>query len=84
LINRARNILKLKQVLWSPLSENDFARILEYLDENWDERVTNHFIDLAERRLKQISSNPRQFPLIYKKARIRKCVLTKHNTFILQ
>lgn len=37
-----------KEVVWSPLSENDFAGILEYLNENWDEKVANQFIVLTE------------------------------------
>ena len=73
-----------KKVVWSPLSEGDFSRILEYPDKNWDRKVANHFIDLTENILKQISNNPSQFPVIYKKVRIRKCVLTKHNTMYYQ
>jgi plasmid stabilization system protein ParE len=69
-----------RQVVWSPLAERDFANILEYLNKNWDEKVTNNFIDLTEELIGQISNNPRQFPVIYKKEKIRKCVLTKHNT----
>lgn len=69
-----------KQIIWSLLSEIDFANILDYLNENWDEKVAIHFIDLTENILKQISINPRQFPIIYKKKKIRKCVLTKHNS----
>ena len=69
-----------KQTVWSPSSEGDFAKILEYLNQNWDINVAINFIDLTESILKQISANPRQFPLIYKKEKIRKCVLTKHNT----
>lgn len=69
-----------KPIIWSPLSEGDFAQILEYLNENWDNNVAINFIDLTESILKQIASNPRQFPIIYKKEKIRKCVLTKHNT----
>jgi len=69
-----------KQIVWSPSAESDFANILEYLQENWEERVTNHFIDLTEGILEQISINPKQFPLIHKKQKIRKCVITKHNT----
>jgi plasmid stabilization system protein ParE len=69
-----------KQIVWSPSAESDFARILEYLHENWEERVMNQFIDLTEDILGQISINPRQFPLIHKKEKIRKCVITKQNT----
>jgi plasmid stabilization system protein ParE len=65
-----------RQVVWSPLAESDFANILEYLNKNWDEKVTNKFIDLTEELIGQISNNPRQFPFIYKKEKIRKCVLT--------
>jgi plasmid stabilization system protein ParE len=69
-----------KQVIWSPLSEGDFARILEYLNKNWDSTVVTQFIDLTEKNLEQISCNPKQFLLIYNKEKIRKCVLTKHNS----
>jgi plasmid stabilization system protein ParE len=69
-----------RQVVWSPLAERDIANILEYLNKNWDEKVTNDFIDLTEELIGQISNNPRQFPVVYKKEKIRKCVLTKHNT----
>ena len=69
-----------KPIVWSPSSERDFANILEYLNENWNEKVTNQFIDLTENILNQISGNPRQFPVIFKKEKIRKCVLTKHNS----
>jgi plasmid stabilization system protein ParE len=70
----------LKQIIWSPLSINDYAGILEYLNNNWDEKVTIQFIYLTENTLNQIHANPRQFPIIYKKEKIRKCVLTKHNS----
>jgi len=70
----------LRHIVWSLLAERDFANILEYLNKNWDEKVTNNFIDLTEEVIRQISVNPRQFPVIYKKEKIRKCVLTKHNT----
>jgi plasmid stabilization system protein ParE len=69
-----------KQIIWSPLSEKDFAKILEYLDNEWDDKVSNQFIDLVDEFLEQISINPRQYPLIHKKKKIRKCVITMHNT----
>jgi len=56
-----------KQIVWSPSAESDFANILEYLQENWEERVTNQFIYLTAGILEQISINPKQFPLIHKK-----------------
>ena len=69
-----------KQIIWAPLAENDFSAILEYLYKNWDSKVSANFIDLTESVIDQISINPRQFPVIFKRKRIRKCVLTKHNS----
>jgi plasmid stabilization system protein ParE len=69
-----------KQIIWSPLSENDFISILDYLKENWDDMVVQGFIGITTSSVSQISINPKQFPLIYKNKKIRKCVLTKHNT----
>lgn len=69
-----------KQIIWSPLTESDLANILDYLDKNWEMKVAAHFIDLTESLINQISLNPRQFPICYKRKNVRKCVLTKHNT----
>lgn len=54
--------------------------ILEYLQKNWDDKIAQSFIEITSLSLSQISINPKQYPLIYKKKKIRKCVLTKHNT----
>ena len=69
-----------KKIIWSPLSEEDFDNILNYLAAEWDADVATKFIDLVDALLVQIANNPRQFPLIHKKYNIRKCVITKHNT----
>jgi len=69
-----------KPIIWSPLSENDFANILNYLDKNWEKKVAFNFIELTENLLNQIAINPRQFPIFYKRKKVRKCVLTKHNS----
>ena len=69
-----------KPVIWSPLSENDFENILSYLEKNWGTKVASNFIDLVENIINQISLNPKQFPICYKRKKVRKSVLTKHNT----
>jgi plasmid stabilization system protein ParE len=69
-----------KRIIWSPLSEKDFANILTYLESGWGDKVVTHFIDLTDDFIYQISINPKQFPLIHKRKRVRKCVITKHNT----
>jgi len=69
-----------KQIIWSPLSEKDFENILDYLKSNWDKKVVEKFIDITDQLIYQISINPKQYPIINKSKRIRKCVITKHNT----
>ena len=69
-----------KQIRWSHLAENDFENILDYLDKKWERKVASDFIALTENVLNQISLNPKQFPICFKGRKVRKCVLTKHNT----
>lgn len=69
-----------KPIIWSPLSERDFESILGYLQHNWDDRVVQSFIEITDKLINQIAINPKLFPIIHEKKRIRKCVLTKHNT----
>ena len=69
-----------RNIIWSPLAEKDFENILIYLKDNWNDDVLDNFIDITDNMISQIISNPKQFPLIQKKIKIRKCVLTKHNT----
>jgi len=69
-----------KPIYWSPLSEKDFESIIDYLKTNWGDKVVLKFIEITEELINQISINSRQFPVIHKKKRVRKCVITKHNT----
>ena len=73
-----------KQIIWAPLAESDFAAILEYLKKNWELKVAVSFLDLTENAIDQISNNPKQYPIIFKKKSIRKCVLTKHNSLFFR
>jgi len=69
-----------KPIIWSPLAENDFESILDYLQIHWGNKVVSDFIVITEGVISQIATNPTQFPLINKKKQVRKCVITKHNT----
>jgi plasmid stabilization system protein ParE len=63
-----------KQIIWSTLSEKDFVSILDYLQKNWDVKVAQEFIEIVEGIIKQISNNPKQFPMIDRNKKARKCV----------
>jgi plasmid stabilization system protein ParE len=69
-----------KTINWSLLSEKDLESVLQYLKTHWNNQVILRFLDLIEVSIKQIASNPKQFPLANKKLKVRKCVISKHNT----
>ena len=47
-----------KQIIWSPLSQNDFLAILDYLKENWDNKVVQGFIEITASSLSQNKRAP--------------------------
>jgi plasmid stabilization system protein ParE len=69
-----------KIVIWSELAVNDFESILAYLSLNWGMEVVNSFIDRTDIYINQICNTPSLFPFIQKSKKIRRCILTKHNT----
>ncbi len=69
-----------REIIWSPLAEQDLGNILEYLAENWNQKVTTHFLNKIDLATNQIAKIPNQFPIINKKLQVRKCVVTKQNT----
>lgn len=72
-------------IIWSPLAENDLDNILGYLNKNWSNKIALRFINIIDEVLRQIAINPKQFPIINKNLKVRKCVVTKHNSlFYLQ
>ncbi len=73
-----------KEIIWSPLSVSDIENIIEYLSETWNEQVINEFLDEVDSCLQHIALYPRLYPVINKKLKVRKCVVTKHNSIFYQ
>lgn len=69
-----------KRIIWSPSSKNDLENITDYLFENWSAKTAIQFISLVDHLVDLISENPKQFPQINPKLKVRKCVITKHNS----
>jgi plasmid stabilization system protein ParE len=69
-----------KQIIWSPLSETDLEHIFDYLLKNWTQQVAINFLDNIDNLISKIAKNPKLFPFVNKKRKIRKCVVTKHNS----
>lgn len=67
-------------IIWSPFAESDLDGILEYLTANWSNQVILDYLDLVDRLIAQIGNQPKMYPIINKKLKVRKCVLTKQNS----
>lgn len=70
----------LREVIWSPASEEDLNNIVEYLKLHWSFRITSRFINKVDDCVGLIIENPTIFPFINKDMGIRKCVITKQNS----
>ncbi len=53
----------IRTLRWTSESRKTFNQNLEYLAEEWDNRVINNFLDRVEEVLDQIKSNPELYPL---------------------
>jgi len=69
-----------RSIIWSPFAESDLDEILEYLIANWSNQVVHDYVDLVDRFIGQIGNQPMMYPIINKKLKVRKCVLTKQNS----
>lgn len=69
-----------RDVVWSPLAQEDLTSILDYLDKNWNAAVAVKLLDKIESVVSIIARHPERHQLINQEWGIRKCVITKHNT----
>src|SRR6056297_549132 len=69
-----------REIIWSPLAEQDLGNILEYLAEKWNQKVIIRFLHKIDITINQIAKVPNQYPIIKRKLQVRKCVVTKQNT----
>ncbi len=69
-----------RNIIWSPAAEQDFRSILDYLQNKWSQRVINKFINKVDDNIGLILEDPKIFPIINEELKIRKSVITKHNT----
>ena len=67
-------------IIWSHFAESDLDEILEYLIANWSNQVILDYVDLVDSLVAQIGNQSKMYPIINKKLKVRKCVLTKQNS----
>ncbi|MCB0566638.1 MAG: type II toxin-antitoxin system RelE/ParE family toxin [Lewinellaceae bacterium] len=68
------------KVFLSQTAYDQAQDIVDYLEENWHERVRNNFLDKLERSMEIISTMPFAFPPSEKFPGLRKCVITPQTT----
>ena len=61
-------------------AKNEIFQTLDYIVKGWSEKIAFEFLDKFEEMKISLSTNPEIFPIFKEKDRIRKAVLTKHNT----
>ncbi len=71
-----------RNIVWSPESENDLSMIINYLISEWSLEIASKFLKDTEYHVNIVSKTPKLYPIIYKKQKVRKCVISKQNSMI--
>jgi plasmid stabilization system protein ParE len=67
-------------VIISERAENNLDNIVKYLLADWSEQVKDSFLARLKKTVNLLSIDPYIFQEFSKRKRIRKCLITKHNT----
>jgi len=65
------------QIITTAESELTFYQNLDYLAKEWDDKVTDHFIDRVDNVIQKIKQNPFLFPLHGYQNNVRKAIIHK-------
>lgn len=65
------------RVVWSDEALKSLKGIIEYLENNWTKKEITKFVNLLEKRISVIVSNPFSFPVVIHPKKIRKAVVSK-------
>lgn len=68
------------RIIWSNEALNNLGAIIEYLEHNFTEREIRKFVQLLEKRLALLASNPYSFPTINHPKKLRKVVISKQTS----
>ncbi|HEY1040445.1 MAG TPA: type II toxin-antitoxin system RelE/ParE family toxin [Bacteroidia bacterium] len=67
------------EVVWTDGSLEDFESIIDYLVENWSDKIASEFNEILIDHLKMISDAPFMGIASSKENNVRKLLITKHN-----
>ena len=66
------------EIKFTPKAEQTFDAVAEQINLNWGEKVLIDFEEKMLKSLSLISRNPLIYPIIFKSAEVRRCVLHKN------
>ncbi len=69
------------KVFLSELAENKLLKLSDYIQENWNLKTRDKFIEKLTEKIKQISLQPESCPQSSEFKGLYKCVVTKQTTF---
>ncbi len=71
-------------IYWSPLADETYDEILDYLSNQWGLQITINFMDEVEHTLELIRKYPEMFEASSSHPNIRKGFITKHTTLFYE
>ncbi len=67
-----------RKIFWTPIGLESLKEAQSFILEHWDQQVLAYFLDLVDKRIEQLRSNPKLAPIIesteYRKLLIHKNV----------
>lgn len=71
-----------KEIVWTPVAQKDFWKIITYLKESWPEKVLKQFHKSLQQKAKLLQKQPQLGFKSSKFSRFRKTLVTKHYLLI--
>ncbi|MBK8806438.1 MAG: type II toxin-antitoxin system RelE/ParE family toxin [Bacteroidales bacterium] len=69
------------KIFWSVKAQEEYGKVLEYLEEHWSIQEVERFIKKTESVLNAIQEQPLMYVKSTKKKNVCKALITKHNSF---
>src|ERR1700733_12633282 len=70
------------RIIWSPTARKSFDNLVHFLEAKWERKVIEKLFLELNTTLKSISVNPKMFPVISQKTKLRKCVLRRRTLLL--
>lgn len=69
-----------RKVILTDTAKEKLSSLLNFLQENWSEKVKKDFVKILDYKIDSIKLNPKICPSSEKESGLHRCVLTKQNS----